>query len=103
MEQLIGKAEGAAKSNLEENLRYSREYFEQFKQTGQYLATAEDLVQMHEVVSKLYVMTGLMNAQRQALWSEPDLSEQYVSGAITLEQFIRQADDKLRLVRMEYQ
>jgi hypothetical protein len=103
MEQIIDKAEGAAKSNLEENLKYSKEYYEQFKQTGQYLATAEDLVQMHEVVSKLYVMNGLMNAQRQALWSEPDLSEQYIDGAITLDQFIKQADDKLRLVRMEYQ
>ena len=103
LEQLVGRAEGAEKSNLEENLKYTREYHERLKQSGQYLATAEDLARIHEIVGKLYVMDGLMNAQRRALYDEKSPLYQYYAGAITLDQFITQMDDTLRLVRMEYQ
>ena len=47
-------------------------------------------------------MTGLMNAQRHAFYNA-SLFDQYENGQLTLDQFIKQADDVLRLVRLEYQ
>lgn len=96
-------AESALKGTLEQDMAYFNEYIERYREQGKYLATAEDVRHLHEVVGKLYVLVGLDNAQRQAIYGDSRLLQQYLDGAITLDQFIRQADDKLRLVRMEYQ
>ena len=97
------KSEGARKSDLEESLKYMREYAVTLEKEGRYLATEADLARIHEVVSHLFVYDGLGNAQRQAFSNDYELQEQLFAGAISLDQFIRQVDDKLRLVRMEYQ
>ncbi len=101
-EARYASAEGAAKSNLESDLTYTRETYEAMKEDAKYLYRQEDLDLLHGMVSRLYVMTGLMNAQRNALYRS-SLFGQYLAGQLTLEQFIKQADDVLRLVRLEYQ
>lgn len=101
-EDMLAKAEGAEKSNLEEGLKYMREYVENMRKDGMYLATSEDLDNMHHMISHLYVNTGLDNAQWRTYRDSHELREQYNQGVISLDQFIKQLDDKLRLVRMEY-
>ncbi len=103
MEKLLGIAQGAQKSNLEKQFKDSLSYYKNFEETGMYLINAEGLKAVQEVVDRLYVMTGLMNAQRNAMFDDNNLVSQYTSGAITLDAFIKQMDEKLRLVRMEYQ
>lgn len=97
------KAEGAAKSNLEEQLTYMTKYVEQSREGNKYLITAEQLDEIHQLIAKLYIFTGLQNAQRQAYYQNSDVLGQYYAGTISLDQMIRQMDDKMRLLRMEYQ
>lgn len=103
MEAQYEKAEGAQKSDLEEGLKYFRQYVQEYLEKGKYLATERDLANFHAVYGSTFVFTGLGNAQRQALWSNYELQQQFFDGAISLDQFIKQLDDTLRLVRMEYQ
>lgn len=103
IESNYAKAEGAEKSNLEESLKYFKEHYEHMRKEGMFLATAQDLENIHQMISHLYVNSGLGNAQRRIFYDNYELMDQYQDGAISLDQFIRQMDDKLRLVRMEYQ
>ena len=103
IESNYAKAEGAEKSNLEESLKYFKEYYEHMRKEGMFLATAQDLENIRQMISHLYVNSGLGNAQRRIFYDNYELMDQYQDGAISLDQFIRQMDDKLRLVRMEYQ
>lgn len=103
LEEMLAKAEGAEKSNLEQNLAYMKEWQGQMLESGKFLATEDDLKTIHGVISHLYILTGLGNAQRQAFFESYEVLEQYFAGTINLDQFVRQMDDKLRLLRMEYQ
>lgn len=103
MRDRLSRAEGAQRSDLERNLKEREEAHERYKEDMRYLATEEDLATMHQMVSTLYVPAGLVNAQRQAYGKSYELRAQYLQGAISLDQFIKQMDDMLRLVRMEYQ
>ena len=102
LEAQLKKAEGAEKSNLEEVLKNSRKYYELRKETGKMLVTEAEMAEIHAIVSRLVILSGLGNAQRQAFNDDYELREQYFNGVLTLDQFIKQVDDKLRLVRMEY-
>ena len=103
MEAQLEKAEGVLRSDLEEGVRHTKEYLALVREEGKYLASEEDMARIHEVVGHLVIFDGLRNAQRKAFRSDYSLLQQYFDGAISLDQFIRQVDDKLRLVRMEYQ
>ena len=103
MRDRLSRAEGAQRSDLEKYLKEREEAHERYKEDMRYLATEEDLAMVHRMVSALFVPTGLVNAQYQAFRDSYDLRNQYQQGAITLNQFIKQMDDMLRLVRMEYQ
>ena len=103
MRERLSRAEGAQRSDLEKNLKEREEAHERYKEDMRYLATEEDLAMMHRMVSTLFIPSGLINAQRQAFGSSYEIRNQYLQGAITLDQFIQQMDDMLRLVRMEYQ
>lgn len=96
-------AEGAEKSNLTQAITQYRDYVEQFKEEGRLQAGLEDIQFLHELMSKVFVMNGLSNAQHMAFIKEYEAVQQLLTGAITLDHFIKQTDDKLRLVRMEYQ
>lgn len=102
-QEQVEKAQGAEKSNLEESLKYMQTYHENLKKHGQFRATEEDLREMHEIISHFFLFSGLGNAQRKTYWDEYDLVDQMISGVISLDQFVKQMDDKLRLVRMESQ
>ena len=103
MRERLSRAEGAQRSDLEKNLKEREAAHERYKEDMRYLATEEDLAMMHRMVSTLFIPSGLINAQRQAFGSSYEIRNQYLQGAITLDQFIQQMDDMLRLVRMEYQ
>lgn len=95
-------AQGVDKSNLEDGLKYMDDYIKRLEENARFLATTEDLDMIHGIMSRLFVFSGLGNAQRQAINKNYELRRQYQEGAISLDQFIKQMDDKLRLVRMEY-
>ncbi len=102
MEARYAEAQGATKSNIEKFLEHTRQSLADYQEDARYLYRQEDLDVLHGMVSKLYVMTGLMNTQRHAFYNS-SLFPQYEYGQLTLDQFIKQADDVLRLVRLEYQ
>jgi len=103
MEEELKKAEGAEKSNLEENLSWYQKDYESSKEHLKFLATKEDMDLIHAYIKTLFLMNGLGNAQWLAYAQDNQTLQQYFTGAITLDQFIKVMDDKMRLVRTEYQ
>lgn len=103
MEERLLDAEGAEKSNIEENLGWMKKDYEASKDGLRFLATKEDMDLIHAYIRTLYLMDGLGNAQRLAFYQDEQTMEQFFDGAITLDQFIKVMDDKMRLVRTEYQ
>jgi hypothetical protein len=71
--------------------------------TLRYLENRQTVAAVREIAQYLMPQTGLMRGQMLALCSPVDLISQYARDAISLEQFIRQADNKLRLVEIENQ
>lgn len=65
-----------------------------------YLETADSVARARAIADHLLPQTGLMHSQQLALG---DVVKQYAQGAIDLEQFIRQANNKLHLVTQERQ
>jgi len=65
-----------------------------------YLETADSVEKARAIADHLLPQTGLMHSQQLALG---DVVKQYAQGAIDLEQFIRQANNKLHLVTQERQ
>lgn len=102
LKEQLTRAEGAQKSDLEQHIKEREREWDAMVENLRYLATEEDLAMIHQMVSALYVPSGLANAQRQAMQESYETREQYYAGAITLDQFIKQMDDKLRMVRNEY-
>lgn len=103
VKEAMERAEGAEKSDLEENYRYMQDSQKRYQEEGKFLAQQRDIDMLRSVMSKLFITSGLGNAQRAAVSEEYNLLTQFAQGAITLDQFVRQLDDKVRLVRMEYQ
>lgn len=103
VKEAMERAEGAEKSSLEENYRYMQESQKRYQEEGKFLAPQRDIDMLRDVMRKMFISNGLGNAQYQAVNDEYELLNQFTQGAITLDQFIRQLDDKVRLVRMEYQ
>lgn len=103
LKEQMDKAQGAEKSNLEQSIKYMQEHFDSIKETGRLRASTEEIKEMHEIFSHFFLFSGLGNAQRRTYWREYELVDQMMNGVISLDQFIKQIDDKLRLVRMEYQ
>lgn len=65
-----------------------------------YLETADSVEKARAIADHLLPQTGLMHSQQLALGG---VVKQYAQGAIDLEQFIRQANNKLHLVTQERQ
>ena len=103
MQDAYNRAEGAARSNLEEDLSSFRAHVERFRESNKVLLSAQDLEQLHGLVAKLHNLSGVQIAQQNAFHSNYEILQQYYDGTISLDQMIRQMDDTLRLVRMEYQ
>ncbi len=102
-QEQMDKLTGAEKSNVEENFKYMKSHHERLKTSGQYWATEEEMKALHETISHFFLFSGLGNTQRRTYWDSYELVDQMIDGVISLEQFVKQMDDKLRLVRMEYQ
>lgn len=103
LKEKIQNAQGAEQSNLQEELNYLEKALETYRENGKFLAQQRDIDMLRDVMGKMFISNGLGNAQFQAVNQEYELLNQYTQGAITLDQFIKQLDDKVRLVRMEYQ
>jgi len=84
-------------------VKYMEEQYGRLKETLRNLVTGEELSWMHGLIAKIYVMDGRMNVQRRALLGDDALLQQYYDGAVTLDDFIRRADEKMRLVNLEYE
>lgn len=96
------QAEGPQKRTLEASLAQARSRVEQGKERLRFLATRADLEMLHGLVRQLYLMNGLQRSQYRAFWSDTRPLVQYEQGRLSLDQFIKGMDDRLRLVRMEY-
>ncbi|NLX83436.1 MAG: extracellular solute-binding protein [Clostridiales bacterium] len=103
IKESIKNATGAEKSSLEENLRYLEESLAGYRENGKFMAPQRDIDMLRDLMRKMFISNGLANAQFMAVNEEYELLDQYAQGAITMDQFVKQLDDKLRLVRMEYQ
>ncbi len=90
------------RESYEAEAQASRLRLQNAETTIRYLEDAQTVAAVREIAQYLLPQTGLMHSQRLALYS-PDLVGQYAKGALSLEQFIQQADGKLRLIEMEYQ
>lgn len=103
LEAQLKTAEGADKSNLEMTLEATKAEQNYQREQNQFIATSDDLKYVHSYLTHVFIVTGRANAQRAAYYDNYDLRQQLFEGAISLDQYIKQIDDKLRLVRLEYQ
>lgn len=91
------------KESYELEIKAIRMRIQEAETTIRYLESEQTVAAAREIAQYITPQTGLMNRQKTALWNPVDLIAQYASGVITLEQFIEQADGKLRLIELENQ
>lgn len=90
------------RESYEQEAARERQLLDTASQSLQYLETAETVAKAHAIARHMQPWTGLRTAQLLAL-AENNLVGQYAKGVLSLDQFIQQADNKLRLVTLEYQ
>lgn len=95
--------EGAAKRQYAEDVAYFEKKLATFEKDRKYLADAAQLKEYQDFMAHVYVDDGLSQLQQKALSTDGYLFGMYTEGALTLEQFIEQANDKIRLMLMEAQ
>lgn len=97
----IAEAKGAEKRQLEQDLRHAEDVKAQRMEQARWLATAEALAHNHRLMARVFFPDSLGMAQRQAMLSQEGLLTGYLSGGMSLEQFISRANDALRMLRLE--
>ncbi len=101
MERELAKLEGAEKTEMQAN--YEREMAENEKnmERMRWQVVPEAIAYYRQMMDNAYVRT--FNAM-STIWQSPDirtLFERYTQGQLPLEQFLQEADGKLRLMRLE--
>lgn len=100
----LEKTENAAeRRELEAGLALQQEGLKEFQATGQYLMTAEQLAAHRKLMEQTYVDDSFSRLANEALSRDGYMLHMYIDGALTLEQFIQQANDKIRLMTLEAQ
>lgn len=95
------QAQGQSESTTDKDeLARVRRILQEAETLLRYSLTEEEIKRMHERVDALYIPTQLQATEDEA-GGLFDLFSQYQEGAITLDQFISQADAKLALIRAE--
>lgn len=93
--------EGPQKRQFAEDVKHMQESLDTYEEDNRYRLTA-DMIKRHQAMMKLVFLNGSLGmTQRQALVKDEYLVGMYHEGALTLEQFIQQANDKIRLMTLE--
>ncbi|NLD34871.1 MAG: hypothetical protein GX653_08185 [Clostridiales bacterium] len=102
IEQMIAAAQkeyGRTPPEYVQQLEAARKTLAEAETTLKYLMTADDMQRMRQRLDSVYIASEVQIAQdSNDIFS---LYEQMASGALPLEQFIRQADDMLRKIELE--
>ncbi len=98
----IEQAQGAEKRALEQDLAYFRNEMEHLE-SNRYTASAQALQDYRQVMAGVYLDNSTTRVQRDSLTKDGSLFQTMLEGAITLEQFVQQANDKVRLMTLEAQ
>ncbi len=100
-QQEIDKAEGAQKREMEVNMARMQARYEQDMESTRYIFGPDTLKLHQNLMRHVYLDNSLSLTQNTALSRDGYLWGMYKEGAITLEQFMQQANDKIRLMVME--
>lgn len=98
-EQAAQKAEGAEKTQLGHDIELMQQYREEL-QKSRFRVNAESIQHYRDMMKNAYVATDMMNILPREVGM---LLQRYMEKQITLDQFIHEADAKIRLMRLENQ
>lgn len=101
-EEAIKKADGAEKTELEAVLERQKTYVENRREEAKYIVRKETIDAYRELIANSYIRTYEHN---MAFNNEEmnSLLNRLIEGQTPLEQFVNEADGKLRLMRLEGQ
>lgn len=101
--QIAKEEDGPKKREIEESAAMYEKDLERFKEKGKYSLTAETLARHKDFMKTVYVNDSLTMVLSKALIDKEgnNMLNMYGEGAISLEQFIQQANDKIRLMTLE--
>ena len=99
-EEAIKNAQGAEKTELEANYERQKKYFEDRREEARYIVRKETIAAYRELIENSYIRTyehgmAFNNEEMYSLYSR------LIEGQMPLEQFLNEADGKLRLMRLE--
>ena len=99
------KEEGAKKRQLQEGIATWEKEMADFRENGRYSLSADTLRAHKAFMQTVYVDNSLTMVLNEALADKDGtpLLHMYTQGAISLEQLISQANDKIRLMTLEQQ
>ena len=99
-EEAISKAEGAEKTEIQANFEQQKKYIEARREEARYSVRKETIAVYRELIENSYIRTYEHN---MAFNSEEmySLLNRLIEGQMPLEQFLTEADGKLRLMRLE--
>lgn len=95
--------EGAEKRQLQKDVEYMTDELAHYEERYRYRVSEQALKEHRALMETLYVNDSLSLVAEEALSKDGYLFHMYTQGAIPLEQFIQQANDKIRLMTLEMQ
>ena len=98
-----GMAEGAERRQNEEELERTRASLIRFEENQRYQVSTAALARFKKTMDEVYLQNSLQLTADAALNKEGSLFYSYLQGAVTLPQFIKQANDRIRLMTLEMQ
>lgn len=103
--RLAETAEGPEQREREQELKSFRQAHEEHVANFRYRISPEGIQKYQQATKLCYVDDSLSRIQNRSFYDEQgsSLYEQYIQGAIPVEQFVKQANDRLRLMVLEGQ
>lgn len=103
-EKLFAQAEeGAAKRQYAKDIENVKKGIERVEQTRKFLLDKKGIEAHRAYMAGTYVDNSLTLTQRSALSKDGYLFHMYTQGTLSIEQFMQQANDKIRLMTLEMQ
>ena len=102
LEKTVEKAEGAEKTAAEENLKNYISFIERYKKSSKYKIT-EQAIKVYRELIDCAILPEFSNSTLVTQRDLLGLLSRYYDGQISLEQYIKEADSKLKLIELEGQ
>jgi hypothetical protein len=93
------QASGTHRQELEEAASRVAGYMEEMRESTRWLISAEQMAAWRAFSQHAFVVTR--NGERQGANAAQDVLIRYTDGQMSIEQFIQEAESRLRLVRLE--